>query len=64
MKKHEFYKKYANIPLGSRHIMLGTGNNCKSPWELYSEIKKCDQKIDEEQKEIERLLEIAKLIIK
>ena len=66
MKLHEFYQKYANIPLSgenSRFLKRRYLDWNKSPDDLYCEIKKYTQEIDELQKTIETLLIIADKIL-
>ena len=63
MKLHEFYAKYANIPLSgknNRFLVRKAGNGWdKSPDEIYKQIKKYEEEIAELQGSIEVLLGVA-----
>jgi len=62
MKLHQFFAKYANIPLSgenNRFIKHKYLSLYYAPDDLYCEIRKCQQEIDESQRRIETLLEVA-----
>ena len=63
MKKHDFYRRFANVPLPNRHLVTPISvfrpNKEYSPATLYYRIKEIDQKIAELNKERDELLEIA-----
>lgn len=64
MKKHEFYGWYANIPLGTRPIVIPHPDREVSPDNCYRKIKENDHKIAQLVAEQEEWLAIADLIIK
>ena len=68
MKKHEFYQKYANIPISKRLELLS--NDYSSPLlgmtlnSVYQEIKKIDDKLRNDEIRRESLLrEVEKFLI-
>ncbi len=67
MKQHEFHAKYANVPLGERHIVktwTEFGNSySKSPFELWEEICAEEHNIEKSKLHIEKLLILAENII-
>lgn len=69
MKKHEFYAKYADTPLGDRFHWLTLAHN--SPifrmtlHEIYLEIKEIDDRLREDEIRREKLLrEVEPFLIK
>ena len=68
MKQHEFYRKYANVPIINRFVILS--NDYSSPIlgltlsGIYNEIKAIDDKLRTDEIRREKLLEAVEKYLK
>jgi hypothetical protein len=62
LEKHQFYAKFANLPITDRFVILDMINHGDlTMLRIYEKIKLADEKISEQNLEIDRLLRIAEV---